>query len=374
MDTDKKTFLYRQVYQDLKDKIVSGYHKPGELLPSEREVGEAYHVDRTTVRKAFSLLVEEGLVEKKAGKGSVVIRQGDEKEDPAGAPSPNGAKTIAFLLPKSTNKSDRITVPFYSELFYNIEKECRALGYTLLYSSLDDSEDLGHLLDQHKDISGIMFVSNISAGCITQTVEKKIPCVLLNSVNPQIPSVLSDNYSGTYAAAGYLIQKGHRDIAILNGIPDYVSARERYQGAAAAMASYGVTIKKEHYMCADTWEADGGYRVTEAMLAACSKPPTAILAFNDRLASGAIQAIRQAGLSVPDDISIIGYDNSDHARYSIPRISTVEIHVPWMAKAALRNLMDQIAYGERYPLKILIPATLTLYDSVKDLQAPQALV
>ena len=62
--------------------------------------------------------------------------------------------------------------------------------------------------------------------------------------------------------------------------------------------------------------------------------------------------------------------HSDHARYCIPRLSTVEIHIPWMAKAALRNLMDQIVYGERYPMKILIPATLTLYDSVRDLQAP----
>ena len=370
MATDKKTFLYKQVYQDLKDKINSGYYKLGELLPSEREVGEIYHVDRTTVRKAFSLLVEEGLVEKKAGKGSVVIRQEDEKEAPIGAPSSNGTKTIAFLLPKSSNKSDRITVPFYSELFYNIEKECRALGYTLLYSSLDDHEDLGHLLDQHRDISGIMFVSNISAGCIAQTVENKIPCVLLNSVNPQIPSILSDNHAGTYAAAMHLLQKGHKDIAILNGIPDYVSARERYQGAAAAMESYGLTIKKEYDLCADTWEADGGYRVTEAMLKACPKPPTAILAFNDRLASGAVQAIHQAGLAIPKDISIVGYDHSDHARYCIPRLSTVEIHIPWMAKAALRNLMDQIVYGERYPMKILIPATLTLYDSVRDLQAP----
>ena len=66
MDSEKK-FLYQQVYQDIKDKITSAQYQFGDLLPSEREIGEEYHVDRTTVRKAFSLLVDEGLVERRAG-------------------------------------------------------------------------------------------------------------------------------------------------------------------------------------------------------------------------------------------------------------------------------------------------------------------
>lgn len=371
MDTEKKVFLYKQVYQDLRDKINSNYYKSGDLLPSEREVGEIYHVDRTTVRKAFSLLVDEGLVEKRPGKGSVVL-QPSVKNAASPSYTAEAPKAIAFLLPTSTRKSDRITVPFYSELFYNIEKECKSLGYTLVYSSLNDHEDFEHFLSMSTNISGIIFVSNIAPECIAKTVERKIPCVLLNSSNPQIPSVLSDGYAGTYAAVEYLLQCGHKNIAVLDGISEYVSSRERLKGVNAALKDHGLTLKKEYYVCAGTWEADGGYAATKELLANCSLLPTAIISFNDRLASGAMQAISHAGLSVPGDISIFGYDNSDHAKYSIPKMSSIEINIPWMSKAALWNLLNQISYNEMIPSKITIPVSLVLGDSVKDLTTASA--
>ena len=97
MDSEKK-FLYQQVYQDIKDKITSAQYQFGDLLPSEREIGEEYHVDRTTVRKAFSLLVDEGLVEKRAGKGSVVI---SSNSPVSSIPAVSHKGSIAFLIPKA---------------------------------------------------------------------------------------------------------------------------------------------------------------------------------------------------------------------------------------------------------------------------------
>lgn len=364
MDSGKKIFLYKQVYQDLKDKIESGDYQSGDLLPSEREVGDLYHVDRTTVRKAFALLVESGLVEKRAGKGSVVISR-----SPAGAstdtPLPGASSTIAFLLPKSTNKSDRITVPFYAELFFNIEKSCKALGYSLLYSSLDSYEDFEQFLVLHRNISGIIFVSNTAEACIERALNENIPCVLLNSFSPSLPSILSDNFYGTYNAARYLISHGHRDIAVLSGISDYVTAKERLQGVVAAFRESGLTLKDEYFLNAGTWEADGGFMQVKAMLSDCKKRPTAMICFNDRLASGAIQAVTQAGLSVPEDISIFGYDNSDHAKYSIPKMSSVEINTALMAKSAFISLLDQLTFKELLPIKIVTPVKLIERESVK---------
>ena len=102
----------------------------------------------------------------------------------------------------------------------------------------------------------------------------------------------------------------------------------------------------------------------EQMLAKNASYPTALVAFNDRLALGAIQAIRQAGLKVPDDISIIGYDNSDQAKYSVPKITTVEIHASLMAQTAARMLFQQIDDYEVLPVKILTPVELVEQDSV----------
>ncbi|MCI8510643.1 MAG: substrate-binding domain-containing protein [Lachnospiraceae bacterium] len=363
--TEKKVFLYKQVYQDLKNKISAQTYLPGDMLPSEREIGELYHVDRTTVRKAFSLLVDEGLVEKRPGKGTVVVQRplkspGQSSPAPAEAP-----KTLIFLLPRSAYKEDRITVPFYYELFDHIGQACRPFGYLLVYTSLEQTEDFDHLLASAQSIAGIIFVSNTPEICIEKAIQAGIPSVLVNSYNALLPSILSDNYAGTYAAANYLIGAGHRKIAVLNGDPGYFTAKERLNGVISAMKEHHLQLLDEYYCCAGSWEADGGYVAIDAMLKSGFEPPTAVIAFNDRLATGAMQAISQNGLSIPGDISVFGYDNSDHAKYSIPKMCSVEIHTSLMAKAALQSLLSSITCHELLPIKIVVPTELVLRESVR---------
>lgn len=372
-------FLYQKVFENLKKQILSGEHPSGTLLPSEREIGEIYHVDRTTVRKAFQLLVEEKLVEKRAGKGTVVIHQTEEATPAPGpvlaappvlpsAPHQNG--TIAFLLPKSNRNSDRITVPFYSQLFYSVEKNCRKLGFTLMYSTLDETDDLEDILSRNiTNIVGIMFISNISEKHIDQAIRIGIPSILINSDSSKITSVAADNFTGTYTVCERLLQLGHRDICVLSGIEQYHSARERLRGVRHAMKDHGLALREKYIISGNSWEFEGGYEATASLLRTAEKLPTAIIAFNDRLASGAMQALQQAGLRVPDDVSIIGFDNSELAMYSMPKLSSVEINIPIMAKASVANLLYQIQTKEIIPVKILIPVTYIERASVKDLSA-----
>lgn len=371
-------FLYQKVYEDLKKQIINGEKPNGTLLPSEREVGEYYHVDRTTVRKAFQLLVEENLVEKRAGKGTVVIYQNNGQPlsaaplASAAAPAPssniqqNG--TIAFLLPKSNRNSDRITVPFYSQLFYSVEMNCRRLGFSLMYSTLDETDDLETILDQNSsNIVGIMFVSNIAEKHIDRALQLGMPAILINSDSGKITSVAADNFTGTYTACEHLIHLGHRNICVLNGIEQYHSARGRLRGVLHAMKDYNLPLPEEAIISGNSWEFEGGFEATADMLRTTQQIPTAIIAFNDRLASGALQAIQQAGLRVPEDISIIGFDNSELAMYSIPKLSSVEINIPIMAKASVANLFYQIKVGENIPVKILIPVSYIERNSVRNL-------
>lgn len=363
MDSEKKVFLYQQVYQDIKLKIENAQYQSGDLLPSEREIGEQYHVDRTTVRKAFSLLANEGLIEKRAGKGSVVIAAENTKSSTAATYK----GTIAFSLPKTGNICDRITVPFYSELFYNLEKFCSEAGYSLIYSVMDNAEDFEHVQEQHQNLCGVVFVSNTSDECIQKALSEKVPCVLLNSYHPSLPSILSDNYAGTREATSYLIQNGHTSIAVLCGISSYTTSRERLSGVQSVLTENGLSLPESFFMHPNSWEADDGFIAVQEMLKNTPQLPTAIIAFNDRLAQGAIQAITQAGLSIPEDISIIGYDNSDYARHSIPKLSSVEINVPLMAKATFNELINQINTREVLPIKIQIPVRLIIRDSVRNL-------
>ncbi len=372
-------FLYQKVYEDLKKQIMSEVLPNGTLLPSEREIGETYRVDRTTVRKAFQLLVEENLVEKRAGKGTVVTYQSEgQSVAPAPAPAvsmpatPQQGGTIAFLLPKSNRNSDRITVPFYAQLFYSVEMNCRHLGYSLMYSTLDETDDLETILDQgNRNIVGIMFISNIAEKHIDRALQLGMPAVLVNSDCSKITSVAADNFTGTYTACEHLIQLGHTNICVLNGIEQYHSARGRLRGVSHAMKDHNLSLPESSIISGNSWEFEGGYDAVANMLRSVSTFPTAIIAFNDRLASGALQAVQQAGLRVPEDISIIGFDNSELAMYSMPKLSSIEINIPIMAKAAVANLFYQINVGENIPVKILVPVSYIERDSVKDLRMLQ---
>lgn len=358
-------FLYQKVYESLKQKIIGGEYPAGSLLPSEREIGETYQVDRTTVRKAFQFLVDENLVEKRVGKGTVVIYQSEEPI-PTSAPQ-NG--TIAFLLPRSNCNSDRITVPFYSQLFYGVEKQCKKAGYSLVYSTLDESDDLNAVLSSNiVNLAGIMFVSNISEKHIDQALGSGIPSILINGVSDKLLSISSDNFAGTYAACEHLIQLGHKNICVLNGIKSYHSARERLAGVKKALHTHSLTLPDKYCISNDSWEFEGGFDAVQAMLAQVSTPPTAIIAFNDRLANGALQAIQHAGMKVPEDISVIGFDNSEQARYTVPKLSSVEINIPIMAKMAAANLFFQIGLHQNFPAKILTPVSYVERDSVRTLK------
>lgn len=357
-------FLYKRVYEDLKTKILSGVYPKDSLLPSEREIGEIYQVDRTTVRKALQVLASENWVEKKAGKGTIVTMKESQPNVAAPVESTGVKPSLAFFLPKGQDNNSRITQPFYAALFYNTEKECQRRGYSLVYSTLDENDDFDSLIAQNA-FSGIFFVSNVATSHITKAVQRQLPAVLINSYDEKIPSILSDNFNGTYQACSHLIDQGHTSIAVLNGDASYTSNMERLRGCCSALKEHNLSLKSEWNLGGTSWEFEAGFAAVAQMLKNASELPTALVAFNDRLAAGAIQAIHQAGLTVPNNISVTGYDNSEQSRYSVPKITTVEAHVELMAKISARMLFQLIDDYEACPIRILTPAELIVRESVK---------
>ena len=201
-----------------------------------------------------------------------------------------------------------------------------------------------------------------------RAIEVGLPCVLVNGVDKRVPSIVSDNFSGAYIMTKYLLDVGHRKVAVITGITSYYANQERYKGFAYAMMEAGLRICDEYIVSAPSWEIEAGAEATRKLLMACREKPTAIFGFNDRLAVGAVQALQQMGLHVPDDISVVAYDNLDQAKYSIPRITTIETYVPLLARTSVINLFQQIEGGERLPIKILIPVDLVVCDSVKKIR------
>jgi len=189
-----------------------------------------------------------------------------------------------------------------------------------------------------------------------------IPSVCVSNYIPGVNSVLCDNYAGSYAAVKHLLDYGHKKIGYINGIPNYLNAIERYTGYISTLNQYN--LYDGNLVREGNWTFESGY---EAALDLISKNPdiTAIFAANDMMALGAIKAIQKSGLHVPDDISVIGFDNINQGLYSSPALTTIEVNIKTFAKETFKVLTNLIEDNNSSNIKVLIPASLVIRESTK---------
>lgn len=350
---EEKKYRYKVIYEELKRAITNKEYACDDLLPPESHFVNEYNVDRSTVRRALQLLVDEGYVEKRPGKGTVVICGGTQKV----VKGNNESKTVGFLLASGNAISEQ----FYSTLFCVMETELKALGHSIVYATLHDDDQTLDLVSS-LNLDGVVFVSRSADKHVQAVIDQDIPCVMINSTCPDMPSILSDNRQGAYLAGKHLLDMGHRDLLVLAGIRSHVSNQERLEGFHRAMMEGGVCAEK--CLTAESWSWESGLQQVSAYLKETDTPPTAIFALNDRLAFGAMQAIHQLGLRVPHDISVMGYDNLNNMQRSLLALSTIETHVDQMAQAAVASLFWQMNGGHRLPTKVMLPVELVIGETV----------
>ena len=160
-------------------------------------------------------------------------------------------------------------------------------------------------------------------------------------LDARIPAVSAAHTSGADQAIRHLLELGHRRIGAITGPRDYVATEERRRGYHGALASFGILPDPSLEIEAD-FEIAGGARAASALLDRPDRP-TAIFAFNDNLAIGTIQAARACGLRVPDDLSVVGFDDSEHSSLITPALTTVRQPLAEMGRTAvnlLRRLLD----------------------------------
>ncbi len=361
VNRDANTPLYKQVYDLLKKDIQNGKYKGGDLLPSERDLSSRFDVDRITVRRSLEMLVNDGLVEKIAGLGTRV------KEFPApGMKNAANAKNIMFVLPRASSSVDRITEPFNASLFYRIERECKSREYSLIYSTLGQDDDLFKLVNGN-NISGIIFVSKIEEKFYEQAMMLKIPAVLVNNKYEMYPSITADNEKGAYEAVKHLIGLGHRRIGVIRGEKRYITSIERFNGYKRALTDAGIDWQSQIVTDGD-WTFDGGYNAMLKILENKDQLPTAIFAANDMTALGAIEAIKASGMSVPEDISIVGFDNIEQCKFSHPQLTTISVDTDMLGKAACQYLINAIESQQQLNIKIAIPTVLIIRNSTAEVK------
>lgn len=253
--------------------------------------------------------------------------------------------------------------PFYSRLATAIEKKLFDSNYRAIICNSEESESreqayMEMLLRQRVD--GIIINSAAKNTEYTHELQNlKIPYVLIDRNLPDVEcgKVFCDNSQGGYIGMQHLIELGHRRIAVV-GAPTYTEPiTRRIRGTRAALADFGMAENPDLLVTGDTQLFDMGYEAARHLLG-MSPRPTAIFALTDVTAVGVMHAAGEMGLKIPDDLSVLGYDDVPVASHMIPPLTTVAQPIVEMGERAVELLFKQIENPELPPEKAVLPTRL----------------
>ncbi|EOC0478304.1 ribose operon transcriptional repressor RbsR [Cronobacter turicensis] len=273
----------------------------------------------------------------------------------------NQTRTIGMLITASSN-------PFFSELVRGVERSCFERGYSLVLCNTDGDEqrmnrNLETLLQKRVD------------GLLLLCTETHQPSPAIMKRYPAIPTVMMDwspfdgdsdviqdnSLLGGDIATRYLIDKGYTRIACVTGPLDKTPARLRLEGYRAAMRRAGLRVAEDYEVIGD-FEFAGGLRAMQSLLA-LPEPPQAVFMGNDAMAVGAYQALYQAGLRIPQDVALVGYDDIELASYMTPPLTTIHQPKDELGELAIDVLIHRMAQPELQQQRLQLTPVLMVRGS-----------
>jgi len=259
----------------------------------------------------------------------------------------NQTDTIGVLLPDLYGE-------FFSEVIRGIDAAARRRGYHVLISGFhsDRAEIEAVLRALRGRVDGLIVLSpDVDAQGLRRNLPETLPVVLLNTpmdrrvdgARPDgvdLDAINLDNHGGAFAMVRHLAALGHRDIALIRGPEENADARERLRGYRDALRSLGIAPTDGLELSGDFSE-DSGYQAGRRLLTL--KPrPTAVFAANDSMAIGCLFALRDAGVEVPGDIALAGFDDIPIARYITPSLSSVHVPIAELGTRAMERLLHAV--------------------------------
>jgi LacI family transcriptional regulator len=252
---------------------------------------------------------------------------------------------------------DDVMSPFVPPIVRGIQDHLIAHGFLSLIVNSDWNPDFEHAAIESllsRGVDGIIFVeySHLAVNAALEQSQKPHLFVHRLFSGSIKNSIVPDDYHNACLAVRHLLSLGHRRIAYIHGPDNWHSARERLAGYRDELPKHGIAFDPALVQPGD-WEFDSGYAAARRLLELAERP-LALFAANDLMALGAIYGFQDAGLAVPTDIAVVGYDNRDFARIFRPNITTVSLPAYEMGRTAAELLLDQLTAGkwEREEIKI----------------------
>lgn len=250
---------------------------------------------------------------------------------------------LALVVPE-------IDVPYFSELAREVIDSAAELGYRVMVDQTghDHERERQLLLGENRTMlfDGILFSPLVTkAELLDMHGSSRMPLVLLgeHEFDGRYDHIAIDNVQAAHDAVTHLISLGRTRIAAVGTQPleGYATPLQRTAGYEAALREAGLQVRPEHTIPAAHYSRTGGYTACVALLTT-SPRPDAIFCFSDLLAVGAMRAVFDAGLRVPDDVAVIGIDDIDEGRFARPSLSTVSLDIPFIAREAVHRIAARI--------------------------------
>jgi len=359
--------LYKQIADRFRSDIEMGRLKLHDKIPTELELAESYSVSRGTVRKALDRLVQEGLFTRIKGKGTFV----------SGTAVGSRSTQIGVVVPWLHDH-------LISEMVRGVENRLREEGYTLLLGHSDgdpqvEAEQVRRFLDNR--VGGLILFpadSGEEYAPVHTVLPGRFPLVVLDRrlFGRESDMVLCDNRGGAEAAVTALIEAGHTAIACLTTPSRPSSIVDRIRGYEQAMRSHGLIPLAAVEADVETEIAGGDaadgslFRFSHSdfhqlqRLLDSSMAPTALFCINDYLAFSLLEYLSSQGVSVPDDISIIGFDDHPFSAHSVVKLTSIAQDARAAGYEAGSLLFERIKNPEKPYQLVQLPTRLVHRDSV----------
>jgi DNA-binding LacI/PurR family transcriptional regulator len=257
---------------------------------------------------------------------------------------------------------------FYADVTEGIQYEAERLGYNLAISVLRSPYDMPRLVEEDQ-VAGILAIGggDVTDNLLHQIDDLKVPLVTVDNQSWEKPlnNVVVDNHRGAYLATQHLIDLGHQRIAIIRGPEKYKSLTERYHGFVQALFDAGIVPDRELIQPSISKGVPRKGYLEMQQLLRLESIPTAIFAVTDRTALGAMDAIIEYGLNIPDDISIVGFDDMPPNAYSHPALTSVTTERHEMGVVAMQRLHTIIQEPSLTPIRITMHTQLVTRATTK---------
>jgi LacI family transcriptional regulator len=283
----------------------------------------------------------------------------EEETKQAGEHSEQAIKTLMFCVP--IRKTPALQEAYFYQVLHGIENECARLKISVIYTVLDDSPQSTASVKEAFEAGrtdALIMVNYVSRTLIEELKALAIPLVLIDPQQPtglEVDVVISDYYAAALNAMQYLLALGHREIALING-PERYSSRLRLQAYHIALAEAGLSYRPELIVSQEQTPEGGEAAMRELLKRQLSFG--AILCANDNMGLGAARVLVSVGKRVPEEISLIGFDDHGTATLATPALTTMHASTSDKGRLAVRRLLERFAQRDMPYSWSVIPAYL----------------